>query len=51
MRFRDTSQALEQVKRAFVAFLAGDLSWRQEFTWVPLGQGPAQAAHQCDHRS
>jgi hypothetical protein len=32
---------LEQVKRAFVAYLAGDPSWRQEFTWVQLGEGPS----------
>ena len=38
----DRYLTLEQVKRAFVGYLAGDQSWRQEFTWVPLGQGPSR---------
>jgi len=31
---------LEQVKRAFVGYLRGDPSWRQEFTWVEASRHP-----------
>ncbi len=33
---------LGQVKRAFVEYLRGDQSWRQEYTWVEAGQGPSR---------
>jgi len=33
---------LGQVKRAFIGYLWGDDSWRQEYTWVEAGQGPSR---------